>query len=429
MKKILSLNIIILCLSILSLAACRPETSISLNRLLNAKVTSVLVVNGQLVISGSNLGSVNAVKLKNIQGENSFTVESVSSQKIVAKGLQNLSLIADGIFELILSNANASATFQINFDVADGSVTAAKLNAMGATSGQVLSFDGTSWAPGNAIDPLSILKARGFNMLDALSEKSFTVDFLGAANEKVMLYFPTGKRLQGTYEVTVGSGYNGGNCSGSISKRFSGYGRSTGTFSGKYIDVPYASDYMRVCYTISDPQWDAVNLRWYFAIANLNGNFNLVHIHIKSFTASAAIQLRADEALISAPYTTDTTVFEALSINYAGNLGIGTTAPTATLDVKGHVANTGTAATLGACGTTPVLTGNDTKGYVTVGSGATTTCVINFNAAYTTAPVCVATWRTNASTIGLGVSATTTALSVKFTADAQGLSFNYQCMQ
>ena len=92
MNKIININIIILCLSILSLAACKPETSISLNRLLNAKVTSVLVVNGQLVISGSNLSSVSAVKLKNIQGENSFTVESASSQKIVANSLQNLTL-------------------------------------------------------------------------------------------------------------------------------------------------------------------------------------------------------------------------------------------------------------------------------------------------------------------------------------------------
>ncbi|MFM6926826.1 MAG: beta strand repeat-containing protein, partial [Bdellovibrio sp.] len=120
---------------------------------------------------------------------------------------------------------------------------------------------------------------------------------------------------------------------------------------------------------------------------------------------------------------------EKVRITSTGNVGIGATAPTAKLEVNGHIAASGSAATLGACGTSPAITGNDTKGYVTVGSGATTSCVITFNSAFASAPVCTVTWRGSASTIGVGVTASVTALTVNFSADSQGLSFNYHCLQ
>lgn len=119
-----------------------------------------------------------------------------------------------------------------------------------------------------------------------------------------------------------------------------------------------------------------------------------------------------------------------MTFKAGGDVGIGTTSsPLAKLEVNGHIAASGGAATVGSCGTSPAITGNDTKGYVTIGSGATTSCVITFNSAFTFAPVCTVTWRGAASAIGVGVAATTTALTVNFTSDAQSLSFNYHCLQ
>ena len=80
-------------------------------------------------------------------------------------------------------------------------------------------------------------------------------------------------------------------------------------------------------------------------------------------------------------------------INGSGNVGIGTTSPGATLDVKGHVANSGAASTVGTCGTSPTISGNDTRGMVTVGTGGITSCLVTFAAAYSSTPFCVATWK------------------------------------
>jgi hypothetical protein len=112
-----------------------------------------------------------------------------------------------------------------------------------------------------------------------------------------------------------------------------------------------------------------------------------------------------------------------------GNVGIGTTSPAAALDVSGHINNSGAAATLGACGASPSIAGNDTRGSVTIGTGAVTSCIVNFNAAFGTAPYCVATWAVSASTIGVGVSASTLALTVSFTSSAASQKFNYHCLQ
>lgn len=51
-----------------------------------------------------------------------------------------------------------------------------------------------------------------------------------------------------------------------------------------------------------------------------------------------------------------------------------------------------TAPALTSCGTSPAITGTDTAGTVTMGTGTPTGCVITFNVAYTTAPHCVVTW-------------------------------------
>jgi hypothetical protein len=61
------------------------------------------------------------------------------------------------------------------------------------------------------------------------------------------------------------------------------------------------------------------------------------------------------------------------------------------LDVAGDVANSGATAAIGTCGTSPVLTGNDTRGVITLGTGSPTARTVTFSGAYTTAPYCVVT--------------------------------------
>lgn len=62
------------------------------------------------------------------------------------------------------------------------------------------------------------------------------------------------------------------------------------------------------------------------------------------------------------------------------------------LTVGGHMITGATPPVLTSCGTSPAITGSDTAGIVTMGTGTPTGCVITFAAAYATAPVCVVTW-------------------------------------
>jgi hypothetical protein len=125
------------------------------------------------------------------------------------------------------------------------------------------------------------------------------------------------------------------------------------------------------------------------------------------------------------------TTNEKLRITADGNVGIGLSNPTATLDVSGHVGNSGAAATLGACGTTPTIAGNDMRGVVTLGTGSPTSCTVTFAAAYVTTPVCVITPVSgNPGAIQWWVNPSTTELVMNFSASpTASQQFAYHCVQ
>lgn len=76
-----------------------------------------------------------------------------------------------------------------------------------------------------------------------------------------------------------------------------------------------------------------------------------------------------------------------------------------------HPRTTGNAPVLTSCGTSPTISGTDSAGTVTTGTGTPTGCVITFNAAYTAAPACVVVWRTNIASMIYDVSATAITLT------------------
>jgi|GEM_PF-3828529 len=123
---------------------------------------------------------------------------------------------------------------------------------------------------------------------------------------------------------------------------------------------------------------------------------------------------------------------EIMRISNTGNVGIGTTTPTAKLDVNGHIANSGATATLSNCGSA-TLQGNDTRGTVTdtaTPSLPQAGCTITFNTLYTTPPVCVVSWNV-LTAVGIYSVASQSTLIVNFTAPP-GLAsakFSYHCMQ
>lgn len=77
----------------------------------------------------------------------------------------------------------------------------------------------------------------------------------------------------------------------------------------------------------------------------------------------------------------------AVPLAYAANQSID-----GYLRVAGKIWTGVTPPVLTSCGTTPAITGSDTAGIVTMGTGTPTGCIITFAAAYTAIPYCVVSW-------------------------------------
>lgn len=94
-----------------------------------------------------------------------------------------------------------------------------------------------------------------------------------------------------------------------------------------------------------------------------------------------------------------------------------------------HLTTSGTAPTLGACGTSPSISGNDIAGKVTVGSGGiATSCTITFASVYATAPHCFINNQTTIVAVQ-AVPSTTTLVMNSTLAFTAGAVLDYHCIQ
>lgn len=113
------------------------------------KIERVQVYNNQLYIQGQNLDQVKTVQVNGQGLDDRMVIEAQEARQIIANASKQISFLIDKTFNLILNTANASATFQIFFDFTDKSITAIKLNNMGANDGDVLRWNDTrdTWEP------------------------------------------------------------------------------------------------------------------------------------------------------------------------------------------------------------------------------------------------------------------------------------------
>lgn len=134
------------------------------------------------------------------------------------------------------------------------------------------------------------------------------------------------------------------------------------------------------------------------------------------------------------------------------NVGIGTTTPSAHLQVVGagqytakfstsaagpytlDISSTGhinsqavSGSTVTSCGTEPSFTGSDNAGTITVGSGVTLACTLTFAKAWTNAPTCTMTINTTAVTGGI-TSLSASAIIFSFSATLGGGQIYYFCI-
>lgn len=81
--------------------------------------------------------------------------------------------------------------------------------------------------------------------------------------------------------------------------------------------------------------------------------------------------------------------------------------------------------TMGTCGTSPTVTGADSAGIITVGTGTVTSCALNFKTTFANAPSCAATL--SVSGITLGMASTTSVMTVTSSGSMGGDKIFYQC--
>lgn len=120
-----------------------PSTS------LDTTVSNIEVINHQIVITGLNLDSISAFEIKEGTNTTSLSIESKTSNKIVANTLSNVTFAAGKVFDFILSNANAASTYTVNFSLCDSILGGHGFNCTPPTDKQVLSYDAVSgkWKP------------------------------------------------------------------------------------------------------------------------------------------------------------------------------------------------------------------------------------------------------------------------------------------
>jgi hypothetical protein len=151
--------ILILAIS-LSVTGCLPDSSklkISLAKQSNSKstvgsarVTSVEVINNQLVITGSALSSITNVKVDSSATNENFSIETKSDNQIIANSVRAFSFDISKVFNLILSDAEASTTFTIDFSLCNATLNGKRFNCAAPVKDKdVLAYDAISgkWKP------------------------------------------------------------------------------------------------------------------------------------------------------------------------------------------------------------------------------------------------------------------------------------------
>ncbi|MEA9355419.1 hypothetical protein SHI21_04380 [Bacteriovorax sp. PP10] len=152
---------VLLLLTVLFLSGCiagkedlkitiKEKPKATTSNVLNASISSVQIINHQLVITGAGLADVTNVKVGGNSLNETFSIESKSATQIIANSISIFSFDVAKVFNLILSDANASATFPIDFSLCNATLNGKGFNcAITAVDKDVLSYDAVSgkWKP------------------------------------------------------------------------------------------------------------------------------------------------------------------------------------------------------------------------------------------------------------------------------------------
>ncbi len=159
------IKILILPFILLALASCQPagntsrlDSNSSNTTDLSKKhqISLIEVSSNQLILNGTNLNTVSAVKTKYGPQVINLNILSKTANMVRLSIPNGMKLVAGYLYDLVVTDAFGQSTTTISFDVQDdsistskiqdGSITNSKLGSLGATTaGQLLQYDGADW--------------------------------------------------------------------------------------------------------------------------------------------------------------------------------------------------------------------------------------------------------------------------------------------
>lgn len=104
-------------------------------------VSYIGIINGELVIRGTNLTGVTSLNVNGTSVDVDFTSISKTATEIIAQALSGVTLMAGTVYNLVISDAFGQATFPIDIVLEDGSVSSTKLAQGSALDGYILVYD------------------------------------------------------------------------------------------------------------------------------------------------------------------------------------------------------------------------------------------------------------------------------------------------
>ena len=130
-----------------------------------ASVASVSLVNDEIVITGTDLDGVTKVKVTQSGSDSLLSIVSKSATKLILSSSSKVALALNTLMTLTLEDAYGAAVIEVTFNlpdssvstakigddqvttakIADGAITSVKLSSMGALTGQLLRWNGSSW--------------------------------------------------------------------------------------------------------------------------------------------------------------------------------------------------------------------------------------------------------------------------------------------
>ncbi len=337
-------------LLLLSLVACLPELSrVEVSGLRRTSVLNAQIQDNQLFITGSNMDKVTEVYISGEDGfKESFAIEAKSKDGLIAKSIKEVGLAVGGVFRLVIADAHGATSFPINLTVKDGSITAAKLSDMGANNGDVLIYNNSTlkWEPRPLIDELNlqgtwnantnspILADGGGSTFPTLGDYYIvsdagptSIDGLTnwVAGDWILFDGTAWTYIANSSTITSFNGRQGAVTPAANDYTWNQIDKTTSTING-IADVdtttaaPAAGDVLG---------WDGTNWIPSIPVSNASSNTtnNIITADANSDTTGEII------------FKTGTTTH--MTIDNAGNIGIGISTPAEKLDVVGNIKASG----------------------------------------------------------------------------------------